>query len=182
MTLPAILYLDKFGRRPALLAGSFLMATWLFTTGALQASYGNPNPDPNDKDISWVVPRQRASVSKAIVACSYLFVASFATTWGPCSWTYPSEIFPAKVRAKAVSLATAANWTWNCILAFAVPPLLWSINWKMYMVRTFPCESSSIGTDSKPDLWHLQRPCFYPHVPMCTRDKGQNTRGDGRCV
>jgi MFS family permease len=134
MTLPAILYIDRFGRRPALLTGSFLMMTWLFTTGALQASYGVPNPDKNDKDISWVVPKEHASVSKAIVAFSYLFVASFATTWGPTSWTYPSEIFPAKVRAKAVSLATAANWTWNCILAFAVPPLLFSINWKMYMV------------------------------------------------
>ncbi|KAF2828550.1 general substrate transporter [Ophiobolus disseminans] len=134
MTLPAILYLDKFGRRPALLVGSFLMALWLFTTGALQATYGNPNPNKDDKDISWVVPKEHAAVSKAIVACSYLFVASFATTWGPTSWTYPSEIFPAKVRAKAVSLATASNWTWNCILAFAVPPLLWSINWKMYMI------------------------------------------------
>ncbi|UPX14444.1 high affinity glucose transporter [Ascochyta rabiei] len=134
MTLPAILYLDKFGRRPALLVGSFLMMTWLFTTGALQASYGVPNPDKTDKDISWVVPKEHGGVSKAIVACSYLFVASFATTWGPVSWTYPSEIFPAKVRAKAVSLATASNWTWNCILAFAVPPLLWSINWKMYMI------------------------------------------------
>lgn len=134
MTLPAILYLDRFGRRPALLIGSFLMATWLFTTGALQASYGNPNPDLTDKDISWVVPKEHSAVSKGIVACSYLFVATFATTWGPTSWTYPSEIFPAKVRAKAVSLATASNWTWNCILAFAVPPLLWSINWKMYMI------------------------------------------------
>jgi sugar porter (SP) family MFS transporter len=134
MTLPAILYLDKFGRRPALLCGSFGMAVWLYTTGALQASYGNPNPDETDKDISWVVPREHSDVSKAIVACSYLFVATFATTWGPVSWTYPSEIFPAKVRAKAVSLATATNWTWNCILAFAVPPLLWSINWKMYMI------------------------------------------------
>jgi hypothetical protein len=134
MTLPAILYIDKVGRRPALLTGSFLMMTWLFITGALQASYGVPNPDKNDKDISWVVPKEHGSVSKAIVAFSYLFVASFATTWGPVSWTYPSEIFPAKVRAKAVSLATAANWTWNCILAFAVPPLLWSISWKMYLV------------------------------------------------
>jgi hypothetical protein len=110
------------------------MATWLFTTGALQASYGVPNPNTSDKDISWVVPKEHSSVSKAIVACSYLFVATFATTWGPTSWTYPSEIFPAKVRAKAVSLATASNWAWNCILAFAVPPLLWSINWKMYMI------------------------------------------------
>jgi sugar porter (SP) family MFS transporter len=134
MTLPAILYLDRFGRRPALLVGSFMMMVWLFTTGALQATYGIRNPNTSDKDISWVVPKQHAAVSKAIVACSYLFVATFATTWGPTSWTYPSEIFPAKVRAKAVSLATASNWTWNCILAFAVPPLLWSINWKMYMI------------------------------------------------
>ncbi len=133
MTLPAILYLDKFGRRPALLIGSFLMMTWLFTVGALQASYGEPNPDKSDKNISWVI-KGHSSVSKATVACSYLFVATFATTWGPTSWTYPSEIFPAKVRAKAVSLATAANWAWNCALAFAVPPLLWSINWKMYMI------------------------------------------------
>ena len=31
------------------------------------------------------------------------------------------QIFPAKIRAKAVSLATASNWIWNCALAFAVP-------------------------------------------------------------
>jgi len=134
MTLPAILFLDKVGRRPALLIGAFLMSTWLFIVGALQASYGHPNPDETDKDISWVVPGSQGSVSKAIVACSYLFVATFATTWGPTSWTYASEIFPAQVRAKAVSLSTASNWAWNCALAFAVPPLLWSINWKMYMV------------------------------------------------
>ena len=33
MTLPAIIYLDKFGRRPALIVGSFLMMTWLFISG-----------------------------------------------------------------------------------------------------------------------------------------------------
>lgn len=80
--------------------------------------------------------KDKPSVSKGIVAASYLFVATFATTWGPTSWAYPAEIFPSKVRAKAVSLATAANWFWNMILAFAVPPLLWAINWKMYMIFT----------------------------------------------
>ena len=38
------------------------------------------------------------------------------------------------IRAKAVGLATASNWIWNCALAFAVPPLLENINWKMYMI------------------------------------------------
>jgi hypothetical protein len=32
------------------------------------------------------------------------------------SWTYPAEIFPLRIRAKAVSLSTATNWTFNCIL------------------------------------------------------------------
>jgi len=137
LTLPAILYLDRFGRRPAMLIGSFLMMSLLFVAGGLQAGYGQPNvgsliTDQN-KDISWIVV-DKPNVSKSIVAMTYLFVCSFATTWGPTSWTYPSEIFPSKIRAKAVSLATASNWFWNCVLAFAVPPLLWNINWKMYMM------------------------------------------------
>lgn len=94
--------------------------------GALQQYYGQPNTpetqDEGNKDISWIVNNNKP-VSSAIVSCSYLFVATFATTWGPVSWTYPAEIFPSKIRAKAVSLSTSANWFWNMVLAFAVPPL-----------------------------------------------------------
>ncbi|KAH6981728.1 general substrate transporter [Ilyonectria sp. MPI-CAGE-AT-0026] len=137
LTLPAILYLDKWGRRPSLVIGSFFMMTWLFISGALQQYYGQPNTDEtvtdNNKDISWIVADNRP-VSSAIVSCSYLFVATFATTWGPTSWTYPAEIYPGKIRAKAVSMSTATNWFWNMVLAFAVPPLLWNINFKMYYV------------------------------------------------
>lgn len=133
MTLPAIIYLDRIGRRPALLFGSFGMMTFLFISGALQGAYGEANTNRNI-EATWVIPKSRSGVSKAVVSMSYLFVATFATTWGPVSWTYPSEIFPLKIRAKAVSLATASNWIWNCALAFAVPPLLTNINWKMYMI------------------------------------------------
>ncbi|MCJ1259301.1 MFS sugar transporter [Lignoscripta atroalba] len=135
LTLPAIIFLDKWGRRPSLLIGSFGMMVLLFIVGALEAVYGEPfHADTGPlAAISWVL-RGHPAVSKAVVACSYLFVCLFAVTWGPTSWTYPSEIFPSQIRAKAVSLATASNWAWNCALAFAVPPLLWSINWKMYMI------------------------------------------------
>ena len=135
LTLPAIIFLDKWGRRPLLLLGSFSMMSCLAISGALQGVYGKPNPgtDRGLSAISWVIVNH-PGVSKGIVACSYLFVATFAVSWGPTSWTYPAEIFPGKIRAKAVSLATATNWAWNCALAFAVPPLLWSINWKMYMI------------------------------------------------
>ncbi|KAL2144007.1 hypothetical protein VTI28DRAFT_9689 [Corynascus sepedonium] len=137
LTLPAIIFLDKWGRRPSLILGSFGMMTWLFISGALQQYYGQPNTEETrtaqNSDISWIVSNNRP-VSSAIVSCSYLFVATFATTWGPVSWTYPAEIFPSKVRAKAVSLSTAANWFWNTALAFAVPPLLWNISYKMYYI------------------------------------------------
>ncbi|KAL2262776.1 hypothetical protein VTK26DRAFT_70 [Humicola hyalothermophila] len=137
LTLPAIIFLDKWGRRPSLILGAFGMMTWLFISGALQQYYGQPNTDetrtPQNSDITWIVHDNRP-VSSAIVSCSYLFVATFATTWGPVSWTYPAEIYPSKIRAKAVSIATATNWFWNMVLAFAVPPLLWNISYKMYYI------------------------------------------------
>ncbi len=158
LTLPAILYLDRVGRRPALIFGAFFMMTWLFISGrhsapvsplrgafsdfsllegALQQYYGQPNTDEtrtnDNRDITWIVLDNRP-VSSAIVSCSYLFVATFATTWGPTSWTYPAEIYPSRIRAKAVSLATASNWFWNMVLAFGVPPLLWNISYKMYYI------------------------------------------------
>jgi MFS family permease len=132
MTIPAIIYIDKLGRRPALLVGSFMMMTWLFISGAIQGAYGEPETDPS-QPITWKMV-DKVSQANAVTACSYLFVATFATTWGPVSWTMPSEVFPHKVRAKAVALSTASNWAWNCGLAFAVPPLLRAINWKMYMI------------------------------------------------
>lgn len=132
MTLPAILYLDRYGRRPALIIGAFLMGAWLFINGALQQYYGQPVDTPGSA-VTWIVAGNRP-VSSAIVACSYLFVATFAMTWGPVSWTYPAEIFPSKIRAKAVSLTTSANWFWNCVLAFAVPPLLTNINYRMVSI------------------------------------------------
>jgi len=135
LTLPALLFLDKWGRRPTLLLGSFFMGSFLFLVGALEGVYGHPFHADSGKlaSLTWMLEGNRA-VSNTVVAFSYLAVCTFATSWGPVSWTYPSEIYPNQVRAKAVSLATASNWIWNCALAFAVPPLLKSINWKMYMI------------------------------------------------
>lgn len=32
-----------------------------------------------------------------------------------------SELYPLKLRGKAMSLATASNWFWNWVIAFIVP-------------------------------------------------------------
>ncbi|KAI4249396.1 MAG: hypothetical protein LQ352_005664 [Teloschistes flavicans] len=85
MTVPALLYVDRWGRRPTLLVGAALMMTWLFTNAGILASkghYAGPDGVHKTKEASWEVT---GAPSKAVIACSYLFVASYAPTWGPVS-------------------------------------------------------------------------------------------------
>ena len=39
-----------------------------------------------------------------------VFIASFAFSLGPVVWTVINEIFPSRVRGRAVAVATAVNW------------------------------------------------------------------------
>jgi len=131
MTVPAIIYIDKWGRRPMLLTGTLLMGFFLYLVGGLQARFGAWGEV--DGSRVWVISDNKAA-TKAIIVCSYLFVSSFACTMGPVSWTYPAELYSLKIRGKAVSIATATNWAFNTALAFAVPPGLSSIAWKTYFI------------------------------------------------
>lgn len=130
-TVPAIWYIDRWGRRWMMILGSFFMGIFLSLVGGLQGGYGEWG-SVNDAPV-WLIVNQPA-VTRAIIVCSYLFVCSFAITMGPVSWTYPAEIFPMRVRSKAVSFSTATNWLFNFALAWAVPPALDHIAWKTYFV------------------------------------------------
>ncbi|KAL7797410.1 high-affinity glucose transporter [Trichoderma ceciliae] len=142
-TVPGIFLVDKWGRRPTLLVGSFIMMTCLFFMGTLQKYYGQPNTAETRSDLnaqlSWIVEENRPA-SIGIIFFSCLFVATFAATWGPISWVYPAEIFPNGIRSRAVALCTATNWLCNVAVAFAVPRLLWAINYNTYyMFGAFNC-------------------------------------------
>ncbi|EEQ89910.2 sugar transporter [Blastomyces dermatitidis ER-3] len=137
MTIPALLWVDRWGRRNTLLVGAFFMMVWLFTNAGLLASYGYPAPaDRAVEAESWLIS---GPPSKAVIACSYLFVASFAPTWGPVSWIYPPELFPLRVRGKAVALSTSSNWAFNFALGYFVPPSFVSIQWKTYIIFAVFC-------------------------------------------
>jgi len=130
-TIPAIIYIDKWGRRPLLLIGTLMMGFWLFLVGGLQGGFGEWGII--DGARVWVI-NGHDSITKGVIVCSYFFVCSFAITMGPVSWTYPAEIFPMRVRAKAVAFSTATNWMFNFALAWAVPPGLANIAWKTYFI------------------------------------------------
>jgi MFS family permease len=133
MTVPALIFVDRWGRRPTLLAGAFLMAVWLFVNGGLLATYGKV-PYPNEFPSAAESVSVTGAPAKAVIACTYLFVASYAPTWGPVSWIYPPELYPLRVRGKAVALSTSANWIFNFALAYFVPPAFQNIRWKVYIV------------------------------------------------
>lgn len=137
MTVPALIYVDRWGRRPTLLVGSALMATWLFINAGIMAQTGHfVTPEERQaqnlsSSVAWQVP---TTPGKAIIAMSYLFVASYAPTWGPVSWIYPPELFPTRLRGKANSISTCANWIFNFALSYFVPPAFENIQWRTYII------------------------------------------------
>jgi MFS family permease len=143
MTVPALLYVDRWGRRPTLLVGAFLMMVWLFVNAGLLATYGKVPRLHQFKSNAESISITGAP-AKAVIACTYLFVASYAPTWGPVSWIYPPELYPLRVRGKAVALATSANWAFNFALAYFVPPAFANIRWKVYIVFGVFCASMFI--------------------------------------
>ena len=143
MTLPGLWALDHVGRRPLLIGGAICMGTWLFAVGGIMAAHGRPaTPSPTrPPEESWEVS---GPASNAVIACSYLFVASFACTWGPVSWVYPPEIFPLRVRSMGVALSTSCNWIFNFALGYFVPSSFENIAYKTYFIFAAFCMTMTI--------------------------------------
>lgn len=134
VTIPALLFVDRVGRRPILLAGSISLTIWWFLCAGLMGGYGSPAPPGGINNIaeqSWSITGPPA---KVVIACSYLVVASFAPSWGPVSWVYPPELFPLRLRGKAVAVATSSNWIFNFALSYFTPPAFVNIKWKTYLL------------------------------------------------
>jgi SP family galactose:H+ symporter-like MFS transporter len=102
-TLVAVLWVDRFGRKPLLLLGSAGMCTGLLiVAGAFF-------------ELQKVTSSERAThgvASAGILALVGLviFIASFAFSLGPVVWTVINEVFPSHVRGRGVAVATAINW------------------------------------------------------------------------
>ncbi|KAJ5734917.1 High-affinity glucose transporter [Penicillium malachiteum] len=146
MTIFALLFIDRWGRRTPLLVGSTLMMIFMFANGGIMASYGVPAPKGGVDHVaeeSWDLSGSPMA-AKGVIACTYLFVASYAPTWGPVSWIYPPELFPLRLRGKAVAVSTASNWIFNFALSYFVPPAFENIQWKTYLVFGVFCFAMTI--------------------------------------
>ena len=100
MTVVAIWFIDRLGRKPLLYIGLVGMALSLGLLG-----------------LAFYLPGMMGALKMLTVLCVLFYIASFAISLGPIFWLIISEIYPLKVRGRAMSLATLANWLFNMIVA-----------------------------------------------------------------
>ncbi|NLG55884.1 MAG: sugar porter family MFS transporter, partial [Rhodococcus sp.] len=117
-TFVAIAVIDRIGRKPLLLTGSVGMAAALATV----AVCFNSATFVINEDGERVAQLSSGTGTVALIAAN-LFVFFFALSWGPVVWVLISEMFPNRVRAAAVGVATAANWIENFIVSSTFPSL-----------------------------------------------------------
>ncbi|KAK5660819.1 hypothetical protein OQA88_12188 [Cercophora sp. LCS_1] len=84
-------------------------------------------------------PANSESAGAVLIAFSCIFIAAFATTWGPLVWAVVAELYPAKYRAPAMAFATASNWFWNFMLSFFTRFITDSIDYLYGLVFAFCC-------------------------------------------
>jgi len=66
---------------------------------------------------------QTNSSGPALLAAILAFISAFAMSIGPVSWIVCSEIFPTKVRGRAMSVATFTIWV-GCYLVAQTFPMM----------------------------------------------------------
>jgi len=101
-TFVAIGLVDLAGRRPLLLAGTAVQVLALGVVGWMFHTGQNGLP---------------------LLVCIMVFISAFAIAMGPIPWIVSSEIFPNKVRGRAMSIATFTIWTSCYIVAQTFPVL-----------------------------------------------------------
>jgi SP family arabinose:H+ symporter-like MFS transporter len=100
-TVLAMLVIDKLGRRPLLIGGMIMVVITLVLAGILFSS-GSPN-------------------GKLIVAVLGAYIAFIAFSICAVIWVLTPEIFPNRVRGRAMSIATFSNWLTNTLAAYLFP-------------------------------------------------------------
>jgi sugar porter (SP) family MFS transporter len=109
-TVVAIALVDRWGRRPLLLAGLTGMIVSLLALAVASADGTSAGTS-----TGWL--------GATTVACIGIYIVCFAFSLGPIVWLMISEIFPNRIRARAASVSTAANWAANFVVSLTFPLL-----------------------------------------------------------
>ncbi len=118
LTIVALRLLDRVGRRPLLLYG---LVGMVLSLGVLGFAFRSPTLS---SVVAWI-----AMISLPV------YVACFAIGLGPVFWLLISEIYPLKIRGRAMSVATVTNWAANLLVALTFLSLLHTLgrSWTFWL-------------------------------------------------
>jgi MFS transporter, SP family, arabinose:H+ symporter len=102
-TFVAIFFIDKVGRRLLYLIGSMGMAVTLVMLA-----------------VSFYLKLDGILT----LVCIMLFLISFSSCIGPVFWTLVSEIYPNRIRGKALAFASFTQWIFNFLVVLLFPHFL----------------------------------------------------------
>ena len=111
MTLIAIRFIDRVGRKPLLLGGLVGMVVSLTVLGLSTVLLSEPS-SPTD------------AVAIITLLCLAGFIISFAATWGPTVWVVLPEVLPLRIRGTAMGVAIFLHWIANFVVSQTFPSLL----------------------------------------------------------
>lgn len=131
VTFIAIALVDRVGRKPLLLVGSFGMAV---TLGAMAVIFGMAGECTQALLDSGGVtgcttaenlgqPVLTGAAGPLAVISANLYVVFFGMSWGPVVWVLLGEMFPNSIRAAALAVAAAAQWIANFLVSVSFPYL-----------------------------------------------------------
>jgi sugar porter (SP) family MFS transporter len=120
-TIPAVLWIDRVGRRPVLAIGGIGMGVCHLIIAVIFAK--NANQWGSQHSAGW-----------AAIVMVWLFVVHFGYSWGPCAWIIVAEIWPLSSRPYGVSLGASSNWMNNFIVGQVTPDMLNGITYGTFIL------------------------------------------------
>ncbi|EAA59592.1 hypothetical protein AN7938.2 [Aspergillus nidulans FGSC A4] len=123
-TMPAVLFLDKFGRKTFLIVGAAGMFCCHIVVATVEGLY------EDDWALNEGLYKAQGWVAIAFI---WLFAVNFAYSWGPVAWVLAQEIFPNSARSRGVSIVASTNWMFNFVIGLTTKDMLNSMKYGTYI-------------------------------------------------
>jgi MFS family permease len=111
-----IFFVDRFGRRPALLIGAVGSFGCMLYLGIFSTVTN-----------SFVVAPPKGAGANAAVAMIYLYAIFYGFSWNGIPWIFASEVLPTRVRGLGMMCTVCMQWLAQFMIVYSLPYMVKSI-------------------------------------------------------